>query len=112
MREWRRSGGELPCGNCSTSIPKNAPFMVIAIGGTRRARCAPCTKRLFGEDPPAVIEDTVRVPQPSLPMEVTRRPDFVTPRQLVGAVRAHDWKARQSGEPSREPGEDDGDEGR
>ena len=72
--------------------------------GVKRQRCVTCAKRLFGEEPPVTFpeEDNIAVPQPSLPMEVERRPDFVTPGQLRRSSRFNslpaDVRMRQTGE--------------
>ena len=84
MRTWIRARMELPCGSCTTTIQVGAVMLELDLSGTKRARCGACAKRMFGEDPPAKLpDDTLVVPQPSLPAELIRRPDFVTTRALA-----------------------------
>ena len=99
MRIWIRARLALPCGGCPAAIPFRAVMLEIQIGQTKRARCAACAKRMFDEDPPADLEDDVlAVPQPSLPMEIRRHPDFVTTRALAQHNRYVDYRRRASGE--------------
>lgn len=72
-------------------------MLEVTIGATRRARCQPCGERMFG---PLVteVQDDVAVPQPSLPIDTVRRPDFVTPAALAKHRQFNDFRRRQSGE--------------
>lgn len=98
MRTWQRATTLQACGSCTNLTPKGVVFMVIHRESWKLARCAACAKRMFGEDAPTELPDeTLPVPQPSLPLPIERRPDFVTPKVLARAVRG-DYKRRQSGE--------------
>ena len=67
--------------------------------GVKRQRCAACARRLFGDEPPVTFpEDSLAVPQPSLPMPVERRPDFVTPRNIRRSKSVTDITSRILGE--------------
>lgn len=101
LREWRiaKKGGQYCGGRCRGLVPKGYPFMTFERDGIRFARCPTCAKAMFGEDPPAVIEESVPVPAPTLPgAETVRQPDFVTPRQVARSVQWNDVKSRQAGE--------------
>lgn len=96
MKTWIHARIEIPCGSCTTTIQVGAVMLELEIGKTKRARCAACATRMFGEEPPADIPDnTGPVPQPSLPIGST----FVGMRALA---RQHshvvDYRRRASGD--------------
>lgn len=105
MREWQRAKSMLMCGGpCRGFIRKDAIFMLITYEAGKRARCAACAKRQFGEDAPTTVAEPepFRPPMPSLPMQVERKPDFVRPKHISLPKAIRDIKALQAGE--REPG--------
>jgi len=96
MRTWVRSPKGRSCGSCGKQIPEGAPALEITIHATRLDRCAPCTKRIFEEDPPETFpEEHLVVPAPGLPLDVLRQPDFVTPAQVSRSARFN--SLRQAG---------------
>lgn len=98
MRTWVRARFTERCGSCGRAIQAGAPMLELHFGIVTRPRCEPCAESIFGESAPDVIaEDALVPPQPSLPMERHRGPDFVTPRQLARSVHYNDYKRRQAG---------------
>lgn len=122
---WIRARVDTVCGNCRAAIKRDAVMAEVRIADSRRSRCEACGRFYIGEgpipDPPHVPpkppkpprqpRQVASVPRPAmLPMETTRRPEFVPqraslPLRALAAKYGDDFKARQSGE--REPGEDD-----
>ena len=54
MRAWIRAVRSTPCGGCSSTISEGAPLLEVRLRDVagKRARCAACAKRDFGEEPP------------------------------------------------------------
>lgn len=99
MKTWVYGRAKItPCGSCTADIPQGTPLLEIRIGESKRARCVACAKRMFDEEPPAAIEEVVPVPQPSLPMPLSRGSDFVTPRQLARHLQYQDFRKRAAGD--------------
>ena len=98
MRAWIRARMPLTCGGCGADLPLGTVMLEIQIGHAKRARCAACAKRMFDEDPPVDLPELIVPPQPSLPIEIRRRPDFVSTRALARHNQYTDFRRRASGD--------------
>lgn len=81
------------CGGCTFMTPQGGVFLVIENGGGKRARCAACALRLFGEEAP---EDLPEAPPPHVTLP--SQPVAFVPSKALAAAVAADFKVRQLGE--------------
>ena len=93
MRSWKRAHMPQACGGCTFLTPQGGVFLVIENSGGKRARCAACALRLFGEEAPQDLPEPVPA-NATLPSQ----PSAFVPSKALAAVVAADFKVRQLGE--------------
>jgi hypothetical protein len=107
VRTWKRAESQRICGCCRASIGEGATMLELQPDSCGPSaimwRCQPCGERMFGEHAPDLpaLPPRLPVPQPTLPMEMHRGPDFVTPGQVARSTRFNalrDVRMRQTGE--------------
>ena len=116
MKEWARAPFSTLCGGCGTQIRKGAVYLVLktnnaidrdgnessVAAGARLKRCQSCALNTFGEQPTAVVEDAVIVPQPSF---FPGAPPTSQPFAKVGSLQRA-WTQRERESKQLASGED------
>lgn len=97
MRSWKRAHMPQACGGCTTLTPQGGVFLVIENSGGKRARCAACARRLFGEEAPEDLPQDAPGSPPANVVLLSQPSAFVPSKALAAAVAA-DFKVRQLGE--------------
>lgn len=101
MRLWKRAHMPQACGGCTVITPQGGVFLVIENSGGKRARCAACARRLFGEEAPQEVATDAPEAPPAHVVLPSQPVAFVPSKALAAAVAA-DFKIRQLGERERE----------